>query len=116
MTQYVSDSTVVVSVHGVSALFFAGVPRPLRASLIGAAMAAGVREAGAPAIDLPAPVEDGVTVDDVVAAIHELMAEGDAKLFATNGEPKLNALKAKVGKPVSDALRDEAWAIVKAEG
>jgi len=116
MTEYVSDNTVVVSVGGITALFQAGVPRPLRPALVGAALAAGVREVGAAPIELPTPTNDGVTVDDVVVAIRELMAEGNAKLFAANGEPKLNALKAKIGKPVTDALRDEAWALVKAEG
>lgn len=45
MTLYVSKTTQVISVAGVSALFEAGVPRPLRESLVGAALAAGVREA-----------------------------------------------------------------------
>lgn len=117
MTQYVSDKTLVVSVQGVSALFVAGVPRELRESLVGAALAAGVKAVGEADKPAPAKAEKAeATVAEVVAAIRELMAEGDSKAFGATGEPKLNSLKAKVGKPVTDAVRDEAWALVKAEG
>jgi hypothetical protein len=67
--------------------------------------------------DVPAPVvnEAELTVEAVVAAIRELMAEGDEKAFGVTGEPKLAPLRAKAGKAVTDELRDAAWVIVKAE-
>ena len=43
MDLYVSDTQVVVANNGISALFQPGVPRPLRESLIGPALTAGVR-------------------------------------------------------------------------
>lgn len=116
MDLYVSDETVVVANNGASALFFPGVPRPLRESLIGAALVKGVRLHG------PAEASTGKESKDpapalelVVAAIRELMAEGDAKLFAVSGEPKLTPVRAKAGKGVTEALRDEAWALIQAD-
>ncbi|MOA56445.1 hypothetical protein D3C78_1804280 [compost metagenome] len=50
----------------------------------------------------------------MVEAIHGLMAEGDPKAFGVTGEPKLVALRKKLGAPVTDALRDDAWRIVQA--
>lgn len=116
MTQlYVSDKQVVVAKNGASALFQPGVPRALRESLIGPALSAGVRLFGAEA--RPEPVADEhIPVSSVVEAIEELMAVGDPKAFGVTGEPKLAALRKKLGPTVTDALRDEAWAQVKAEG
>ena len=115
MTQlYVSDFQVVVAHNGASALFQPGVPRPLRASLVGPALEAGVRLFGADAP--PKQVADErVSLASAVEAIRELMAEGDPKSFGVTGEPKLAALRKKLGPSVTDALRDEAWAQVKAE-
>lgn len=112
MDLYVSDTQMVVACNGASALFQPGVPRPLRPSLIGPALTKGARLEGAPA---PVPVVEGPSVESVVTAIKELMAEGDVKSFAATGEPKLVPLRAKAGKGVTDALRDEAWALIQAE-
>lgn len=111
MDLYVSDTRVVVANNGISALFQPGVPRPLRESLIGPALTAGVRLDGEAKLT-PVAVE-GPDLDVVVAAIKELMAEGDAKLFAVTGEPKLAPLRAKAGKGVTEALRDAAWALIQ---
>lgn len=113
MDLYISDELVVVANNGVSALFQPGVARPLREALIGAALVKGVRLQGQTAAVI-ATVE-APALELVVAAIQELMAEGDAKLFAVSGEPKLTPLKAKAGKGVTEALRDEAWALIQAD-
>lgn len=115
MTQlYVSDTQVVVAHNGASALFQPGVPRPLRAALVGPALSSGVRLFGADAQPEPA-ADEHVPLSSVVEAIRELMAAGDPKSFGVTGEPKLAALRKKLGPSVTDALRDEAWAQVKAE-
>ena len=115
MDLYISDTQQVVACNGASALFQPGVARALRPSLIGPALTAGVRLLGvsAPA-PAPVPVEPPVALTAVIAAIQDLMAEGDPKLFAVTGEPKLAPIRAKAGKGVTDALRDEAWALIQA--
>lgn len=113
MTEYISDvDRVVTSPSGASALFQAGVARPLREALVPFAAAVGVRPVDG------APVETDtaeLTAEQVAEAIRKLMASGDSKAFGTTGEPKLAALRKVCGPAVDDALRDAAWAIVKAE-
>lgn len=115
MDLYISDELVVVASNGISALFQPGVARPLRESLIGPALTLGIRLEGEVAGPVPTPTVELPALELVVAAIKELMAEGDAKLFAVSGEPKLTPLRAKAGKGVTEALRDEAWALIQAE-
>lgn len=115
MDLYVSDKQVVVAFNGCSALFQPGVSRVLRESLIGPALTAGVRLASgetpvAPKLEVEAP-----ELDAVVAAIKELMAEGADGVFGATGIPKLAPIRAKAGKGTTEALRDEAWALVQAE-
>ena len=114
MTQYVSPITQMIAWDGVAVRMAAEVPRGLPERLVPVALTKGVVEYGAAgSAASAAPLE--ATVEEVIAAIRALMEEGNAKSFGTTGEPKLPALKAKVGKPVTDAVRDEAWAAVKAE-
>lgn len=113
MDLYVSDEVIVVACNGASALFHPGVPRPLRDSLIGPALTKGAKLVGQPTPE--APAADAPSVEAVAAAIKELMAEGNASLFAVTGEPKLVPLRGKAGKGVTEALRDAAWALVQAE-
>ncbi|KII34853.1 hypothetical protein NL64_06205 [Pseudomonas fluorescens] len=124
MDLYVSDEQMVIANNGVSALFQPGVPRPIRESLIGPALTRGARlydeaaETGAakePVKELVKELVEAPALELVVAAIKELMVEGDAKLFAVTGEPKLTPLRGKAGKGVTEALRDEAWALIQAE-
>lgn len=116
MDLYISDEQMVVACNGASALFQPGVARPLRESLIGPALTRGARLDGAEVVSAkPKVVVEGPAVEVVVAAIKELMAEGDPKLFAVTGEPKLAPLRAKAGKGVTEDLRDEAWALIQAE-
>lgn len=110
---YVSPVTQMIALGGISVRMLAGVPRNLPESLVAAAMLKGVEPLdGAPA----AQAEPELTAEQVAAAIRELMEAGDAKAFGATGEPKLAALRAKLGKGVTDALRDAAWATVQAEG
>lgn len=111
--QLISPKTQVVASLGISVLMVQDRPTEVPESLVDLAVARGARHVeGAAAAKAPA-VE--ATVDEAVAAIRALMEAGDTKAFGSTGEPKLLALKAKIGKPVTDAVRDEAWAIVKAE-
>lgn len=112
MDLYVSDIEMVVAANGASALFKPGVPRPLRRVLVGPALARGARLLGdEPEAATAQP--DAPTVEQVAEAIRLLMAEGDAKAFGVTGEPKLVALRRKLGVSVSDELRDAAWAQVR---
>lgn len=112
MTEYVSPVTQMVAQDGVAVRMVADVASQLPAVLVPYALTRGVTAVGGK----PTKTSDSadVTVDEVVAAIRALMESGDTKAFGTTGEPKLAALKGQVGKAVTDALRDEAWAIVKA--
>ena len=110
---YVSQHTQMIANElGIAVRFEAGVPQELHPELEGIALAHGI----APAENVApvTPAVDEVTVEAVVAAIDTLLEKGDAKAFTTDGEPKLAAIRAIAGKTVTDALRDEAWAIVKA--
>lgn len=112
MELYVSDIEMIVAANGASALFKPGVPRPLRRVLIGPALARGARLVGDEPEDAESQAER-LTVDQVAEAIRLLMAEGDSKAFGVTGEPKLVALRKKLGVSVSDELRDAAWAQVR---
>ena len=103
---YVSDIEMVVAANGASALFKPGVPRPLRRALIGPALSRGAYLAGEQARPVAG---DALTVEQVIAAIRELMLEGDSKAFGVTGEPKLAPLRKKLGPGVTDDLRDAAW-------
>lgn len=108
---YVSPITQMISHNGISVRMVAGVARPLHDALVPRALTLGVVFEG----EAPALIESELTVEAVAAAIRELMAEGDEKVFGVTGEPKLAPLRAKAGKGVTDELRDAAWAIVKTE-
>ncbi|MFV1943481.1 hypothetical protein VPH49_21955 [Pseudomonas luteola] len=111
---YVSPKTIVVVGPSASALFQANKPREVRESLIGHAIAAGCTlYSGTEAPAQTAPVT-GPTVDEVAEAIRAMVASGDKGLFTKSGDPRMDALRAKV-PGVTDALRDAAWAIVKPE-
>ena len=110
---YVSPVTQMISLDGMSARMVAGVARQLPERLVPVALLRGVTPAdGKPVAEA---ASDAPTVEEVAAAIRALMESGDAKAFGTTGEPKLAAINKQLGTKVTDALRDEAWAIVKAE-
>lgn len=111
---YVSPTTQMIVRNGVSCRMQAGVARPLPASLVQVALTKGVTVFGAEAPQT-APVGE-LQIKDVVAAIKALMESGDKSAFsARTGEPSLTALRKQVGRSVSDAERDAAWAQVQAE-
>ena len=114
---YVSPVTQMISLNGRAVRMVAGVERPLPEALVPVALLQGVVHAGgaARAPGAPVPAEEALSVEDVAAAIRALMESGDAKAFGVTGEPKLAAITKQLGAKVTDALRDEAWAIVKAE-
>lgn len=115
---YVSDTTQVIAVNGVSARFTAGVHRPLRPSLVHACLAAGVRPVGdegePPAPDLP-PIEfDGDRQAAIVEAINTIMADGAKSSFTANGAIRMNVLEKQLGFDVSAEERDAAMDSIKA--
>lgn len=112
--QFVSRITQMIAANGISVRLAAGVPTHVPQALAALAVAKGAEPFG----EEPAPVapaDNGASVEEVVAAIRALMEAGESGAFGTTGEPKLNALKKKVGKNVTDAVRDAAWAQVKNE-
>lgn len=113
MTEYVSAVTrVVISPIGVSALFIAGKPRGLRESMVLLALSQGVTVVG----ETEVIKDTAPALETVVAGIRELMATGDSKAFSsTSGQPNLTQLRKVAGAGVTDALRDAAWDLVKAE-
>lgn len=115
MQRYISPISQMIVSNGLSARMVAGVATPLPVALVDYALIKGVKPADAEVTTPPKPVAEGATVEEVVAAIRELMEAGDADVFGKTGEPKLTPLKSKVGKPVTDAVRDAAWALVKGE-
>ncbi len=110
---YVSPVTQMIALDGRSVRMVAGVERSLPDVLVPVALLRGVVHAGGAELKTSESTEP--TVEGVAAAIRALMESGDAKAFGTTGEPKLAAISKQLGAKVTDALRDEAWAIVKAE-
>ena len=115
---YVSDTTQVIAVNGVSARFTAGVHRPVRPSLVHACLAAGVRpvgdEAEPPTPDLPSVEFDGDRQAAIVEAINVIMADGAKNSFTANGSIRMNVLEKQLGFDVSAEERDAAMESIKA--
>ena len=110
---YVSPITQMIAHEGFASRMQAGVSRELHPRLVPVALMKGVTVVGAaPSVEKTEPT---LTVEQVVQAIRQLMQDGDEKAFAVTGEPKLQPLKKLLGAPVSDALRDAAWELVKKE-
>lgn len=112
---YVSPVTQMISLNGRSVRMAAGVERSLPDVLVPVALLQGVVHAGGAEVKTPESEDITPGVEGVAAAIRALMESGDAKAFGVTGEPKLAAISKQLGAKVTDALRDEAWAIVKAE-
>lgn len=110
---YVSEKQQVVARNGVSALFRAGVPRPLRASLVEAAIGAGVRPADGQAPELPDKTQRK-TPEQIAESIRQIMALGNKADFTSNGLIRKHVLEKEVGHSVSAEDRDAAMALVKA--
>ena len=118
---YVSDTTQVIAVDGVSARFTAGVHRPLRPSLVHACLAAGVRPVGGEEPDTSAPEPDSPPVEldgdrqaAIVEAIEIIMADGAKNSFTTSGAIRMNVLEKQLGFDVSAEERDAAMESIKA--
>ncbi len=111
---YVSDTAQVVARNGVSALFKPGVPRPLRPSLVEAAIGAGVRPADGKAPELPSKTSDRKTPEQIAASIRQIMALGNKADFTANGLIRKHVLEKEVGHSISVEDRDAAMALVAA--
>lgn len=111
ITQVIADTT------GLAVRLEALTPIELHPDLHDIARAKGIYPEGEvhPVQEEETPDQELSLLDKTVAAVRQLMAEGDQKAFTTNGEPKLTELRKIAGADVTDALRDEAWAIVSAE-
>jgi hypothetical protein len=111
---FVSETTVTIrDRHDNEQSFVAGVPQIAHPSIASIAASHGVFPCAAP--DPTAVVADeGVTGEQIQAAIRELMEAGDPKMFGVSGAPHLNAIKKVLGETITDAQRDAAWEAVKA--
>ena len=115
MQLFLSPITQMIVANGKSVRMTAGVAAPIPEALVNVALTKGVKPVEGEAVAVAPKPDLGASVDEVVAAIRALMEAGDTGAFGATGEPKLNALKKKVGKNVTDATRDAAWAQVKGE-
>lgn len=115
--QYVSPKTQMITHFGKQFRMVAGEPYTLPEGLIAPALAKGVREYDAESsAEEPVDTEAPAGIEDVIGAIKALMESGDPKAFSERtGEPSLVALRKQLGRQVTDAERDAAWASVKAE-
>ena len=110
---YVSSKDVVVANgYGPTALFRANVPRPLRPSLVEAALGRGVRPADGKAPELPA--REGLAPDTatISAAIRRIMDRGNKSDFTAGGLIRVNVLEKEVGRDISTEDRDAAMALI----
>jgi hypothetical protein len=114
---WVSSKTVkLVDRHGNEQVFEANVPAIIHPALRLVADSAGVTlftGKVVPAVEAPVDI---LTTEQVAAGIRQLMETGDKKAFTASGEPKLQALRKILNRPISDAQRDAGWELVKSEG
>jgi hypothetical protein len=112
MTQYVSDKDLQVVRNGVTARFVAGKPRPLRASLVEAAIGVGVRPADGKAPELPKN-DARPSIEFIADAIKTIKARGKKGDVTTNGDVRMNVLEAEVGYDVTTEDREAAAALTE---
>lgn len=122
MTQYVSDHDLQVVANGVTARFKAGVPRPLRPSLVNPAIGMGVQPVDGdveaksqPKASEPAPEQDAhePNIGMVVEALKTIKARGNTEDVTANGEVRMNVLSAEVGYDVSTDDREAAKQLIE---
>lgn len=114
MTQkYVSDTTrVVANSTGQSARFEAGVPRPVRESLVPLVLAAGIKPADG---NTSTPsTSERPSVETIADAIRTIMERGHEADFTAAGLIRMNVLEKEVGHDISAEDRDAAMALVEA--
>ncbi|MCA9327887.1 hypothetical protein KDA14_05145 [Candidatus Saccharibacteria bacterium] len=112
---YVSDVDLRVIAAGQDATFHAGVPRPLRPTLVEAALKMGVRPVDQPADKTVAGTGGQCTKAQIMDAIVVLLNKGDKADFDKTGKPRVAALEAILGVNISSRQRDEAWDAVAHE-
>jgi|AntDeeMetagen192_2_1112575.scaffolds.fasta_scaffold14489_1 hypothetical protein len=112
MAQYISDKNVQVVRNGVTARFIAGVPRPLRPSLVEQAIGQGVRPANGSAPELPER-DIKPSAEAVAEAIKTIKARGKQGDVTATGEVRMNVLEAEVGFDVSTEDREAAKALIE---
>ncbi|WP_075881455.1 hypothetical protein [Vreelandella massiliensis] len=112
MTNYVSDKDLQVVKNGVTARFKAGVARPLRESLVEAAIGMGVRPADGKAPALPEK-DIKPSLDQIAEAIKTIKARGRKEDVTASGDIRMKTLEAEVGYDVSVEDRDAAAALIE---
>lgn len=111
---YVSDRTMVVgNGKGPTALFQAGVPRPIRPSLVEVAIGHGARPADGKAPELPTAPKPP-TEGEIVAAIKRIMDRGRKSDLTADGQIRMKVLEKEVGYDIGVEDRDAAMALVSA--
>lgn len=115
MTEYVSDKDLQVVDNGVTARFNAGVPRPLRPSLVQPAIGMGVQP-----VDGDVETEANAAQDDeapdiatVAKALKAIKARGNKDDVTASGEVRMNVLEAELGHNVSTEDREAAKQLVE---
>lgn len=109
---YVSDKDVQVVKNGVTARFKAGVARPLRPSLVEAAIGMGVRPADGKAPELPEKVIKP-SIEQIAEAIKAIKARGRKEDMTASGDVRMKALDTEVGYDVTTEDRDAAMALIE---
>ncbi len=112
MSHYVSDKDLQVVKNGVTARFKAGVPRPLRESLIEAAIGMGVRPADGKAPELPKS-DAKPSLEHIAEAIKIIKSRGRKEDVTATGEVRMKALEAEVGHDVTTEDRDAAALLIE---
>lgn len=112
---YVSSRNVVVANgRGPTALFRANVPRPLRPSLVEAAIGQGIRPASGKPAELPDQHPQAPAVADIAEAIRRIMDRGVKSDFTAAGVIRKNVLEKEIGHDISIKDRDAAMTLVNA--
>ncbi|RDE25129.1 hypothetical protein DV711_06115 [Motiliproteus coralliicola] len=115
------DRQIVLEGTGITARFEAGVPRPLRKSMINTAIAQGILKHD-PNIDLAALTPQAVLDDDedladdgIQRAIAELVSGGNPDDFSKSGKPHVKSIERVLCRDITAGERDAAWAEFEAE-
>ncbi|MAD25010.1 MAG: hypothetical protein CMO44_12645 [Verrucomicrobiales bacterium] len=101
----------VTTLNGAMVFFQAGVEKEVGNEVGSIALSMGAQQVGddVPPVAVAVETEDMNPLDEVVAAIEQLVSEGAVEDFKANGEPKAASINRVCGKTIPPELREEAW-------
>ena len=104
----------VTTLNGANIYFQAGVEKEVGNEIGSIALSMGAELVGdnVPPVVVAVEQEEVNPLDEVVAAIEQLVSEGAVEDFKANGEPKAASINRVCGKTVPPELREEAWDLV----